>query len=257
MKALVLSDLHLQTIVFTDIFRFEKTKRILQNQINGEYDVVLISGDIFESSIYRHDVNDILNKLYQLFEKDVIFFLGNHEFAYKNIDYVLDYWKNGKHDHVFCLDVLNKVEISGITFVGNIFWYDFTLNKNRTLMQGEVVDGWLDSTIDNFDPIEENKKCKQQILNSLSKENINVLITHTVPHIDLNMFSIDMPTSLYNAYSGCENFLSELNNFNVKYAICGHTHRRVCKEIYGINCINIGNDYFFKTNKIEYMIIDI
>ena len=89
MKALVLSDLHLQTIVFTDIFRFEKTKRILQNQIKGEYDIVLISGDIFESSIYRNDVNGIFIKLTDYdnhIEKEQEFFnKSNYYFSNSNL----------------------------------------------------------------------------------------------------------------------------------------------------------------------------
>lgn len=257
MKALVLSDLHLSSEIFSQNYKRNKIKRIFSNIILEDYDIVLIAGDIVESSAYKFHLKDIFDALYYIFEKDIVFCLGNHEFAYCNFEDVHKFWSTIKHEHVHCLDIDGKYEKDGITFVGNVLWYDFSLNKNPTLMQGEIIDGWLDASIKNFDPIKENIKCKTQILNNLSKENKNVLITHMVPYIDLNMFSLDMPTSLYNAYSGCDDFLKELKNFNIEYAFCGHTHRHVCKEIYGINCINIGNDYFFRTNTYEYMIIDL
>ena len=85
---------------------------------------------------------------------------------------------------------INKKAIQkNVNFVGNVFWYDFSLNKNPLVMQGEILDGWLDATIENFDPIHENIKCQKQIVDNLSKNMKNVLITHMVPHIKLNWFS--------------------------------------------------------------------
>ena len=80
-----------------------------------------------------------------------------------------------------------------------------------------------------------------------------------VPHVDLNTFSKEHPQSPYNAYSGCERFLLDVQDqgYDIEYAICGHTHRRECKEIWNIKCINIGNDYYFRSGMISYMSIDI
>lgn len=257
MKALVLADLHINTKVFMNNFDFNKFKRTIKNNIKEDYDIVLIAGDLCESSICNRDIPDIYDKLYNIFEKDIVFCLGNHEFAYMDFNFVKEFWSKYKHDHVHCLDIDGKYEKDNITFIGNVFWYDFSLNNNQLLMQGEIDPGWLDATIKNFDPIFENQKCKAQILENISSINKNILITHMVPHESLNLFSLDMPYSIYNAYSGCKDFLKELKDFKIDYAICGHTHKRVCKEINGINCINVGNDYFFRTNKYEYMIIDI
>ena len=256
MKALVLSDLHLPSNTLAAKFYNDKTIRQFKEQIKDDFDIVLISGDVVESSIIRSS-NNPLEYLYNIFNKPVIFCLGNHEFAYQDFNNVIKYWSQWKHPHVHCLDVDGSVQIENVNFVGNVFWYDFSLNKNPLVMQGEILDGWLDATIENFDPIHENIKCQRQIVDNLSKDMKNVLITHMVPHIELNWFSLEQPHSPYNAYSGNYDFLGELSEYNVEYAICGHTHKRICKEINGIKCINIGNDYFFRTNKIEYMIIEL
>ena len=263
MKCLILSDLHLSSKILTDRFYRDKQKRTIHNRLSvgtwiKECDVILISGDVVESSIMHSNCNP-LESLYALFEKDIIFCLGNHEFAFRRHSDVIEYWKQFKHEHVHCLDIDGHVEFNGINFVGNVLWYDFTLNKNSQVMQGEIIDGWLDATIEEFDPLKECEKCKQQIYSNLSKSMKNILITHMVPHIELNTFSLEEPYSPYNAYSGCNRFLLDCQDkgFEIEYAICGHTHRRECKDIWNIHCINIGNDYFHRSNNIAYMLIDI
>lgn len=259
MKILILSDLHISYPTISDSFAILKLKRSFDNNIKEDYDVVAISGDIFESSIMKYN-NPFVNPyviLSELFNnKPVVFCLGNHEFAYQDYYKVLDYYeKMQKNNNVYCLDICNNVVIDNINFVGNVFWYDFSLNQNRTLMKGEIIEGWLDKTIINFDPIKYNEINKKSIIEHLSGKHKNIVITHTVPHWSLNTFAIEEPYSLYNAYSGCKDFLSEIKDKSIEYAICGHTHRREIKEIYNIKCINIGNDYFFRTNKIENMMV--
>lgn len=262
MKILCLADLHFDSRVLSEYFYKEKQKRILNNKLKSrleECDLILIAGDVVESSILRSTC-DPLESLYNIFEKDVIFCLGNHEFAYQKHADVIKYWSRFKHDHVHCLDIDGHVTIDKLNIVGNVLWYDFTLNKNQMIMQGEIIDGWLDATIEDFDPLVENQKCKFQIFNNLSKKHDNILLTHMVPHIDLNTFSKEQPYSPYNAYSGCDRFLLDLQDFGggkITHAICGHTHKRECKEIWNVNCINVGNDYYHRTNSINYFIIDL
>jgi Icc-related predicted phosphoesterase len=251
-------------MALAETFRIEKQKRIFNDQFSSwlnSCDVIVISGDLVEHGIikYGNTINP-LESLYKLFnEKEVIFCLGNHEFAYESHPEVLKYWSQWKHPHVHCLDVEGSVEIGDFNFVGNVLWYDFTLNKNPLVLKGDIIDGWLDATIEDFDPIAECEKCKEQIYSNLKKDKRNILVTHMVPHIDLNTFSRETPMSPYNAYSGCDRFLLDIQDkgYEIEYAICGHTHRRECKEIWNTPCINIGNDYFFRTNHIEKMVLEI
>jgi len=263
MKYLILSDLHISVDSVTSQFKLEKYKRILKNNLPESYDIVLISGDVFEHRV-PHYVN-VFETLQYFFDfKPAVFCLGNHEFAYEDHDSVLktykaqyevfkSKWPNGS---VCCLDISGYYDFDNARIVGNVFWYDWSLNHCRTLMKGEIVDGWLDATIENFDAMKEHENCKKQIMNSLSEEKNHILLTHTVPYEKLNMFSIEEPNSPYNSYSGCADFLNEIKDKNFKFAFCGHTHKKANLEVYDINCLNIGNDYYFKTFRIDWALFD-
>jgi predicted phosphodiesterase len=260
MKALILSDLHLSPKTLAEKFYLKKYQRILG--ISPEkYDIVIISGDVVESSIMNCEGINPLEALYELFEKPVVFCLGNHEFAYRKHSEVLDWWKQFKHPEVCCLDVSGQFRIDNYNFVGNVLWYDWSLNGCTQLMQGEIIDGWLDATIEDFDALKENELCRKQILSHLEFDwNVkNILVTHMVPHIDLNTFSAEQPYSPYNAYSGMKRFLLDVQDTgaNLPWAFCGHTHRNECKEIWGINCVNIGNDYYHRSHTVAYKIFEI
>lgn len=264
MKLLILSDLHISPETVSSSYQLEKYKRILKNQITSEYDIVLISGDVFEHQVPKYvNVFETLQILFN--KKPVIFCLGNHEFAFEDYNSVLKTYDvqykifkvKYPDSNIVCLDISGQFNFGNNRIVGNVFWYDWSLNNCRTLMKGEIIEGWLDASIKNFDPLEEHKLCKSQILNNVDVTKNMILLTHCVPHESMNSFSKDEPYSPYNSYSGTKNFLKELTGMNFKFSFCGHTHRKENHEIYGIKCINIGNDYFFHTNKIEWMIFDV
>ena len=261
MRAIILSDLHLQPKALFDRFYFNKLKRVMNLKPN-EYDIVLISGDLVESNIMNYDYGvNPFERLFELFEKDVVFCLGNHEFAFQSHPDVLKWWSKWSHSNVHCLDVEGFYEKDGYRFIGNVLWYDWSLNNCHQLMHGEIIDGWLDKTIKDFDAMKENEKCVKQIFNSCSpnKHIKHVLVTHMVPHIELNTFSQESPESPYNAYSGMKRFLLDIKDkdINLTHAICGHTHRREMKTICGVDCINIGNDYFHRTGVYEHWHLDL
>lgn len=264
MKLLILSDLHISADTACSQFRLEKYKRILENQITSEYDIVLISGDVFEHHVPHH--TNVFETLQYLFNrKYVVFCLGNHEFAYESHESVLKTYKaqyeifkeHYPYGSVTCLDISNFCDFDTFRIVGNVFWYDWSLNNCRTLMKYEIVDGWLDSTIENFDAYGEHLKCKEQIITYLPAEKPSILLTHTVPHESLNTFNREEPFSPFNAYSGMKDLFADLPPNNLKFAFCGHTHRPENHVINDIQCFNIGNDYFFKTNKIKWAVFEV
>lgn len=259
MDILVLSDLHLHFWNNNRALNYYKEsihKQILDKQI---FDCIVISGDIWEYDMIFTDFNPykLLRDIFECEDIPIICCLGNHEFAYASCDKVLDWFNSFKDRYnVHILDIENKFLYKDINFVGNVFWYDNTLGNNPFNQPDKIVPNWLDSTIQNFIPSKENKKCKEQILSNLNHSTgiTNILVTHTVPHMNLNWFSINQPESLYNQYSGCKDFLSELTD--VSWSICGHTHKRISDTIYGINCVNPGNDYFDEYNNIKYFLIN-
>lgn len=247
MKILCLSDLHLYFV--SDIDKYNTYKMYLQSiLLKLTFDCIVISGDIFESSYNGNPYKELRN-LFSFISKDIpiICCLGNHEFAHRSIIETLRFYssipKNSRYN-VYYLDVDNYVELSDYNFIGNVFWYDNSLLSNPLGVPDKVVSNWLDSTIHNFIPSIENKKCKDQIFSNIKLGKKNILVTHTVTHKDLNRFNIIEPTSLYNQYSGCADFLQELKDKNVILSICGHTHKREMQTIYNIDCINVGNDYY-------------
>ena len=255
MEVLCFSDLH---ICGKNSYQIEQAKKLYK-----EYcpDVVAISGDIFDDvSINPYEeLSKISNDI------PIVCCLGNHEFAYLSVEKTHSMYEEKycpEKFNVHYLDIIGHKCIENVNFVGNVLWYDGSL-KNIWNQGDEIIDGWLDSTIKNFDWKSENKKCVEQINDEKNnpcecdgwKIEKTFLVTHCVPHIDLNLFSLE-GLSEYNMYSGMKNLFSQLNK-KIDYAICGHTHRRVCKTIEGTDCVNIGNDYPFRKNAFECFLMEV
>lgn len=247
MKILCFSDLHITERNSKQIEICRKT------YLNFLPDVVVISGDILDNkkiNAYEQLSNITFNDV------PIVFTLGNHEFAHSTIQQTLKRFQNdyrGFNGNVYCLDILGHKCVNEINFVGNVLWYDGSL-KDVFYQRMIVEDDWLDSTIKYFNFREENRKCIQQLndinnhpqFNGNTKIEKTVLVTHCVPHIDMNLWSSE-GFSRYNMYSGVKDLFSKLS-FKVDYSICGHTHRYCTKQINGCYCVNIGNDYLNSRN---------
>lgn len=221
-------------------------KKILKNY---KPDVIVISGDVFDNK----QINPY-KQLSRLSDVPIICCLGNHQFAYRTtkqtIEFYTEKYRPQKYN-VHYLDVVGNKLINGINFFGNVLWYDGSL-KDIYNQSDIIIDGWLDSKIVNFDWKLQNDICVKKLNNKLyhPKCQKEFLVTHTVPHIDLNLFSLQ-GSSCYNMYSGMKNLFQKLD-YKVDYSVCGHTHRYVAKEIEGVCCVNIGNDYYRRTDAIQF-----
>lgn len=236
MKILCLADLHL----INNPGDLNKIS-FIQDLLN-EYkpDVVAIAGDIIENYIVKENPYKILSYIFK--DTKVICVLGNHEFAMANYNNIIklytELYNPDKYD-VHYLDIIGNYTVGDYNFIGNVLWYDGSLKNVYTQIMWDFANiNWLDSTIRQFNYLVENAKCKKQIRDNYSYDKKNIMITHCVPHADLNLWQNDIST--LNAYSGCKDFLLEIKP---TISICGHTHRRVLKTIKGIDCINVGNDY--------------
>ena len=237
MRILCFSDIHatraqpIHTRHYKDIFGEEAP------------DVVVITGDIFESTVTCNPHKQLAN----IFEDvPVICTFGNHEFFFRRVDAIKKLYEgmyNPNKYNVHYLDIVGHYEIDGVNFVGNVLWYDGSMINIPYQDMSTFADGrWADSTIRKFDWKNECEVCVQQIEENIDPTcGMNILCTHTVPHEKLNLH-IDKQ-SPYNAYSGISDLLGRFEG-RLDYAICGHTHRRVIGEyIYGIGCVNVGHDY--------------
>lgn len=255
-KILFTSDLHLHCETIDAVLDSIRKKL---KQCNP--DVLAISGDV--SDIPSHNTYGFFSE----FDLPVVFCLGNHEFAYSSVEktlakYAHDYDVAVSHGvkNVHCLDTEGHFDTLGIRFYGNVLWYDGSLYNGYDGINhmSHIYDGWLDSTIVNFKPMNEHLKCVNQIKHAqrYARGKKLVLVTHCVPHRKLNVFDVETPMSIPNCYSGVDN-LFDAKNIHPDIALCGHTHRRVLYEHHmkdgkSIMCYNSGNDYFFHTGKIVF-----
>ena len=260
MKFLCLSDLH-YTYTWDQFGYVDLLKNLIEKE-NPDY--ILIAGDIVESSIIKHaNIYKVIREnIFRGFDMPIIFCLGNHEFANNSSENVfkrLNYYKNNNFN-CYCLDTCNYFDIPNTDYrvIGNVLWYDNSLKSNINSIDDVIDNSWLDSSINKFIPSIECNKCKKQILNNIKKNKKHILLTHCVPHKGLNWFTENMPNSIYNQYSGCADFLNELKDKNIEWSFCGHTHKRMMEVYHNIiNCVNIGNDYIFKTNEFKYFSFEI
>ena len=140
----------------------------LHNRLKDKkIDMILISGDIFESKFIRtcqsSKYGNPCKALREVFELDesipIVCCLGNHEFAYEDIALIHSQYKKytGKNN-VHYLDVCGSFTKDNVNVVGNVFWYDNTLKSNPTIKDDTIVSNWLDSSIEDFIPSIECEK---------------------------------------------------------------------------------------------------
>lgn len=248
MKILCVSDIHINHKSVIDI----KLKKIRDLYKSEKPDVIVISGDIMEANIvYKLNPYKILSEITHN-KIPIICVLGNHEFVGHTVESVLNKYEkkyNPELYNVHYLDIVGHYDIGDIRFLGNVLWYDGSMKQFSEQNIYDFAGGrWLDIKIKDFNYIKENKACETQIREHINNNKTNVLVTHTLPHEDLNGHE----DSILSAFSGMKNMLEYLN---VQYSISGHTHKRVVgKTLEDCHCVNVGNDY---CGNFEYHILEI
>lgn len=253
MKVLCLSDLHRWE---NSKSQDKKIKRIVRETCP---DVIVISGDVHEADTPVNPYKD-LSRLFS--DKPVVFTLGNHEFFNKTPEIVYKKYARQylpKKYNVHCLDIIGHYDIDDVRFLGNVMWYDGSMSTLPMQNLYSFADGsWADKLIIHFDYINECSKCCEKIESTLKgtpEWMTKVMVTHTVPHRDLNGH-MSKEASPFNAFSGIADYLDRLaeKGLKVDYSISGHTHWRVVgKTIAGTKCINVGADYGI----VEYHVLEV
>ena len=242
MKILCLSDLHRTNTISLAIQK--QNAWIAELLDKYKPDVVVVTGDVFEGNYSKNPYEE----LHHLFKGiTTICTLGNHEFWFNTVGDVLENYKEcyapEKWD-VHYLDIVGHHDIGNVHFFGNVLWYD---GSTASITNQDVSDfagrRWRDYEISNFNPLEESRKCIDQIIqNQPAEEQVGILCTHGVPDKTLNGHYRDGIKNEFDAFSGVDKLLEKVR---CDYSISGHTHKMVIgKIINGVNCVNTGNDYF-------------
>jgi len=262
MRMMHLSDLHIGAAPRPNALNScsPVVPRVKKHVAEEKPDVVVISGDIFEYDVPME--SRIFTLKHMFGDIPTVFCLGNHEFFYRNVPDALDMqYAYDKVPGLYCLDTCGHVDISGVRFVGNVLWYD---GKHK--LPGQVMEEWADGCwADRL--IEDhasswwlfNAACIKQITDNIgNSDKKKVLVTHCVPHSDLNAFNKQKPSSDFNAYSSTDIIGKDDALYDVfDYALCGHTHNPVRMQIGKTQCYCSRQDYFRYTGVVEYDIIEL
>lgn len=218
-------------------------------------DVVVITGDIYEYNVNPKKIYPDLAAVFP--DVPVVCCLGNHEFFYKTPKGTL---KDYRHFYdpdkynVHYLDVVNKVDVDNVRFVGNVLWYDGSMStcKDQNLYDF-AGKRWMDCSILDFDPAIECQNNINKIRDNIDKSKTNILCTHCVPHYKLNGH-YSKSFSLINAYSGVFDLLDRIK---VQYSFSGHTHWRLNMQLGETFCYNCGNDYYTGGPNFLYNVVEV
>lgn len=172
MKALILSDLHL-----------EHGHPFVVEKVDG-VDILILAGDIGNFRSHYAFIKDCTTKY------TVLYVLGNHEFYGYTLKEVRDFWNSVELDNFYFLD--NKsVVIDDVQFIGSTLWTDFDrenpivmLNAKRSINDfAKIVNAHNDGNISAAEILAEFKFSADFIQSELDKDNglKKVVITHHAP----------------------------------------------------------------------------
>ena len=241
MRVLCLADLH--RLELDKLAVLEQDQWIAGLLREHDPDVVVIAGDVFDETS-RVNLYEELTRLFG--DRPVVCTLGNHEFFGHTVEAMLSRCRR-LHDpnrwNVHYLDVVvGSYDFGDIHFLGNVLWYDGSMRTVLSQSMGKFAGGrWRGREIVDLDWTAGCGRCVDAILgNEPCDGKVGVLVTHCVPHVDLNGH-MSKVTSEFNAYGGVTWLLDKVT---AQWAICGQTHLRVVdRTINGIICVNVGNDY--------------
>lgn len=199
---------------------------------SNQFDILVIAGDIgLQSSV----ISTI--KKFQVFEKPIVFVLGNHDYVgdieFNKFNDLVKY-ESARLKDVYFLNN-DSVVINGINFIGATLWTDFKLNNNQEISMYQAKRVMLEyrKTYSNqpyiyfdgrpflpTDVLNLNEYTKY-FFDILDKDKSTVVVTHHAPS----------EKSIEPCYKGDElnpafacNMESFILNNNISLWIHGHTH---------------------------------
>lgn len=183
MKILPLSDIHGNHNIY---------HHIIDNYNVEDYDVVTITGDLWEYVHCDTEQVDSLVDFQKEIDKPIVLIQGNH-----------DYWSGSLFDEIDNIHLLHNtcVTIDGVKFFGTPYTTTF-MDWNWMLNEEKLYECW----------------------NSLMPDDADVVLSHGPPlgycdNCNQAVYNNDADTHL-----GSTSLLTVLLDKNPKYVFCGHIH---------------------------------
>ncbi|MCW2293133.1 putative phosphodiesterase [Pseudomonas sp. BIGb0408] len=227
MRVHVLSDLHIEFSGF-------------KPEVH-DADLVILAGDI-------HTLTRGVKWANEVFDCDVVYVMGNHEFYRGHLDRTLAKARECAAPHVHILEADSFIR-DGVRFLGTTGWADFSISGDSQAAVREALDGMNDYKLIRFgdsyrklrpaDVIKRNRSSHDWLKSELAKDfdGKTVVISH---HAPLACILGEEPVGHLSA--------SYANNWPELVAkadawIFGHTHDAINDEFYGCRVISNPRGY--------------
>lgn len=249
-----LSDLHLDFYFIQGRNLSKKDiKKVFDPIFKNKGDVLIMAGDIGHFNDQNYTIIKYIRELYY---KNILCVLGNHDYYLSNRiqqdDYDMNSFNRVKEmrellntiDGVFCLNG-DIIEINGIYFGGCDGWYNngyfarqyptesFSTKSTNQQWMTTMYDSEMIKGISNFDDIWHLEKPK---IESIYKK-CDVMITHVMPSCKNEHFSPRFQNSPGNVFFSFEGE-DYLRNGSMKYWVFGHTHENIQFEEHNVKCLS-------------------
>lgn len=223
-------------------------------KLSKKADVLVIAGDLASTPDEALAAITVIRKKRKI---PVIYVLGNHEYYGRLWHSTLEQYKKvlTKEDNIFLLEK-ETVTIDGVKFAGTTLWTDLDNGLGAFIAYNGMNDYIEIFKVDpdNYsivhitpnDVIEEHKKCREFLYNSITADEKVVIVSHHGPS-----FSLVSPEYSHSRLN-CA-FYSNLDGFFVDKApdlfLYGHSHMFMEKDLYGTRCVC--NPVGYKSEKYD------
>ncbi|MFP3728831.1 metallophosphoesterase [Priestia filamentosa] len=256
MKLAVMTDIHLD--VNSRMLKRDLYGELRDVLVEGDYDVLLITGDLSNSS--QTTIN-ILNKLREDIEKTILYIPGNHDVTKIKDDSWNSYNLLKEHES----SLIDKPFLLGDShiIIGDMGWYDYTFAPetiNHKVIKERKKSLWDDAKyvkwgMDDIEVCDHMLEKLDKQLSQYSDRNI-IFANHFIPYKDFIAYTSDMNWNLCNAFMGSSKLGELLDSYsNISHILFGHTHKRFgLIEDYGgknIVCNPVGYLHEWGTNDVK------
>jgi len=271
MKIAFISDLHIDN----SPENFKVTDYLIERLHLLKPDIFIIAGDIAANT-------QLLDKTLKLFSEiscSKLFVAGNHDIWIDSPSSLQKGIHSGIKYHELLPQIckrnsfiylgLEPYSIDKVGFAGTIGWYDYTLRNKKydSMFSMETYRNkqyrekftWSDRTFAYWmDGVKNRRKSDEEVaremeaslkhqLQSLTQKGINniVVVTHHVPFRKMLLYPNILPFAFFSAFMGSEGLGKIiLEENNVSYVICGHSHIKSSAHIGNLNAMKSPVGYF-------------